>query len=93
MPYVQRSIDYLAWHAYFWRQASQRFLREADVPFEFEPLNISMLETGQWMQSSTIVERARENKVEIDQAVAELRKEWEKLGDRPSLHKVLKRQK
>lgn len=78
----QRNIDYLAWHSYFWRQASQRFLREADVAFEFEPESLSMLEAGNWMSSWKIVEQAKQCTPQIEDVVNQLRWKWQKLGDR-----------
>ena len=81
-PWVQRQIDYYAWHSYFWRQVSQRFLREADVAFEFQPEQLSLLEAGQWIQSATILERARREASGIDEVVQDLKRKWETLGDR-----------
>ena len=78
----QRNIDYFAWHSYFWRQASQRFLREADVAFEFEPESLSIFEAGNWMSSWKIVERAKQCTPQIEDVVNELRSKWQKLGDR-----------
>lgn len=81
-PWVQRQVDYYAWHSYFWRTVSQRFLREADTPFEFAPWQLSLLEAGEWLRSADIVERARQQTPDIDAAVADLRKQWQTLGDR-----------
>lgn len=81
-PFTQRQIDYYAWYSYFWRQVSQRFLREADVAFEFQPEKLSMLEAGQWFLASTIVERARREADGIDKVVEELKRMWREFGDR-----------
>jgi predicted acylesterase/phospholipase RssA len=85
----QRPIDGFAWYAYFWRQASQRFLREADVAYEFPPEDITMLESNEFIRSREIVERAEERSQELDGVANNLRKAWEKLGDRPSLKHLL----
>jgi hypothetical protein len=61
---------------------SQRFLREADVAFEFKPEQLSLLEAGQWILASTILERARQETADIEQTVNELKAKWEILGDR-----------
>ena len=82
LPALERNIDYNAWHAYSWRQASHRFMRDADVSFEFAPTDISMLEAGQWMSSRAIVERSKRESPKIIEAVDELKKRWQILGRR-----------
>lgn len=81
-PMLQRQIDYFAWHSYFWRGVSQRFLREADIAFEFQPEQLSLLEAGQWMLSADILARARRGTDDITETVRELKTKWQIIGDR-----------
>jgi predicted acylesterase/phospholipase RssA len=87
VPLLQRQIDFFAWHSYFWRQASHRFLREADAAFEFKPEDLSLMEAGMWLRSRNIVEDAKSEIPRITEVVQDMYTKWRVLGDRWWLRK------